>query len=205
MTNQEEYMNNRKKMLNFLYNTINHIEHDLKRIKTTVKQIESINPFDETSRDNIHNTLKDINPQNLQTYFDEEKDANVVQGFFDGHFMIGADQKKYPVPANYSSKTKLVWWDQLKLKIFPDGKLIYKLVQPIERKHTRATLSIDSDTQKPIAITWDNEIFLLNQAAVSYYKAQPGDQLTIITANDKSSSFAALESVIKIKKNTENA
>ena len=40
--------------------------------------------------------------------------------------MIGADQKKYPVPMNYSSKTKLIPGDTLKLKVMPDGKFIYK-------------------------------------------------------------------------------
>jgi hypothetical protein len=34
--------------------------------------------------------------------------VEVIEGLFDGYFMIGADQKKYPVPMNYSSKTKLI-------------------------------------------------------------------------------------------------
>ena len=63
--------------------------------------------------------------------------------------MTGTDQKKYPVPLNYSSKTKLVPGDILKLKILEDGKFVYKLIQPIERKHIRATLSKTDDNKFP--------------------------------------------------------
>ena len=45
--------------------------------------------------------------QELKTYKDEEN-LEIVEGKFDGYFMIGGNQKKYPVPLNYSSKTKLV-------------------------------------------------------------------------------------------------
>jgi hypothetical protein len=44
--------------------------------------------------------------------------------------MIGSDDKKYPVPLNYSSKSKLISQDILKLTILANGKLIYKLIQP---------------------------------------------------------------------------
>jgi hypothetical protein len=200
MDNQEKFLKDYKQLIHFLHNTINHIEHDLKRVKTTVNQLNHLNPYDESTWNTIENTLKNINPHNLQSYFDSEKDENVIEGIFDGYFMIGSDQKKYPVPANYSSKSKLVGGDQLTVKIFPDGKMIYKLIKPIEKIYTKATLSIDHDTGKPIALTSDKKTYLLNQAAVSYYKAEAGDELTIIIAADDSSSFAALESVIKSTK-----
>ena len=38
----------------------------------------------------------------------KDEDAEVVEGIFDGYYMVGADQKKYPVPMNYSSKSKLI-------------------------------------------------------------------------------------------------
>jgi hypothetical protein len=86
--------------------------------------------------------------------------------------MIGADQKKYPVPLNYSSKTKLVPGDILKLKILEDGKFIYKLIQPVDRKHIRATLS-KTDDNKFVAVTDDGKNYFLNQAAVTFFKGKP--------------------------------
>ena len=43
--------------------------------------------------------------------------GKVIEGMFDGQNMIGPDNKQYPVPANYASKSKLVEGDVLKLTI----------------------------------------------------------------------------------------
>jgi hypothetical protein len=55
--------------------------------------------------------------------------------------MVGSDGKKYPVPLNYSSKSKLLTQDILKLTILPNGKLMYKLIQPAPRSMIKASLS----------------------------------------------------------------
>ena len=120
----------------------------------------------------------------------------VIEGKFDGYFMIGADQKKYPVPLNYSSKTKLIPGDVLKLKILEDGKFIYKLIQPADRKHVRAILSKTEDN-KFIAMTDDGKSYFLNQAAVSFFKGKPGDELYILVNEQDKSAFAAIEAIIK--------
>ena len=60
--------------------------------------------------------------------------GKVIEGVFDGQNMVGPDNKQYPVPANYASKSKLVQWDVLKLTIADDGSFIYKQISPIERK-----------------------------------------------------------------------
>jgi hypothetical protein len=86
--------------------------------------------------------------------------------------MTGADTKKYPVPTNYASKSKLIPGDQLKLKIMEDGKLIYKLTHPADRKHCKAVISLD-EHKKFIGITDQGEIYHLNQAAVTFFKGQP--------------------------------
>jgi hypothetical protein len=39
---------------------------------------------------------------------EDDPNVKVVEGIFDGYFMIGSDAKKYPVPMNYSSKSKLI-------------------------------------------------------------------------------------------------
>ncbi|MBQ7617005.1 hypothetical protein IJS64_03310 [bacterium] len=61
--------------------------------------------------------------------------------------MVGADQKKYPVPMNYSSKSKLIPGDVMKLKILPEGRLVFKLIKPAERKHLKAILSKTDDNK----------------------------------------------------------
>ena len=137
------------------------------------------------------NTIE--NPE-LSTY--SEEGVEIIEGLFDWYFMIGADQKKYPVPMNYSSKTKLIPWDTLKLKVMPDWKFIYKLIKPADRKHLRAILS-RTDDNKFTAITDDGMVYFLNQAAVTFFRWTPWDELYIIINDKDDSSFAAIEAIIK--------
>jgi hypothetical protein len=125
-----------------------------------------------------------------------EEGVEVIEGVFDGYFMVGGDQKKYPVPMNYSSKTKLIPGDVLKLKVMLDGKFVYKLIKPADRKHLRAILS-KTDENKFTANTDDGKIYFLNQAAVTFFKGAPGDELYIIVNEKDKGSFAAIEAIIK--------
>jgi hypothetical protein len=110
--------------------------------------------------------------------------------------MIGADKKKYPVPMNYSSKSKLIPGDVLKLRVMGDGKLIYKLIGQAERKFIKATLSKADETGKFTALSDEGEVYFLNQAAVTYFKGNTGDELSIIVNADGIGNFAAIEALI---------
>ena len=74
--------------------------------------------------------------------------------------------------------------------------MIYKLIQPIERKHIRAVLS-KTDDNKFIAITDDGKNYFLNQAAVTFFKGKPGDELYILINDKEEMGFAAIEAIIK--------
>ncbi len=130
----------------------------------------------------------------LQTYH-EEGNVQVIEGIFDGYFMVGTDKKKYPVPLNYSSKTKLIPGDVLKLRIMEDGKLIYKLIGQANRKFIKATLS-KTDDNKFTALTDEGKMYFLNQAAVTYFKGKTGDELAIIINADNIGDCAAIEALI---------
>lgn len=119
-----------------------------------------------------------------------------IEGVFDGVTMIGDDKKKYPVPTNYASKSKLVPGDRLKLRIMQDGKMLYKLVVPIERQTVRAFLSRDEVSGKDIAI-YNNETFFLNHAAVSYFKGKPGDEAYILLNKEDPGTHAAIEAILR--------
>ena len=128
--------------------------------------------------------------------YNEWGDIQVVEWVYDGYFMVGADKKKYPVPMNYSSKSKLVPGDVLKLRIMADGKLIYKLIGQAERKFIKATLSKADENAKYTAIADDGTVYFLNQAAVTYFKGNTGDELSIIVNAEWIGNFAAIEALI---------
>lgn len=194
-TSKDDVMEKYLQMVQFIQNTIGNIENDIKRVSIVLSQLSKFNLekpeiFLEVGKDN-----KEIFwEEELKAY--SEENMEIVEGKFDGYFMIGADQKKYPVPLNYSSKTKLIPGDILKLKILEDGKFIYKLIQPADRKHVRAILSKTEDN-KFIAMTDDGKSFFLNQAAVSFFKGKPGDELYILVNEKDDSAFAAIEAIIK--------
>ena len=120
----DELMKNYQQLLQFAQNSLTNAEMQLKRVKLTLEQLQSFDPANPESLSSYLEEAKATMPEELKTYKDE--DAEVVEGIFDGYYMVGADQKKYPVPMNYSSKSKLVPGDVMKLKILPEGKLVFK-------------------------------------------------------------------------------
>ena len=188
-----EVMKKHQQMINFLRNEIASVEVEFKKMKVILDQLVNFDPKDIKSlvSQDMDDTLWN---QELSTY--SEEGVEVIEWLFDGYFMIWADQKKYPVPLNYSSKTKLIPWDTLKLKVMPDGKFVYKLIKPADRKHLRAILS-RTDDNKFTAVTDEGTVYFLNQAAVTFFKGTPGDELYIIINEKDKGSFAAIEAIIK--------
>ena len=188
-----EVMKKHQQMINFLRNEIAGIEVELRKMKVILDQLINFDPMDIKSLSSVE-WDDTIWTQDLNTYSEEW--VEIIEWLFDWYFMIGADQKKYPVPMNYSSKTKLIPWDTLKLKVMPDWKFIYKLIKPADRKHLRAILS-RTDDNKFTAVTDEGTVYFLNQAAVTFFKWTPWDELYIIINEKDKGSFAAIEAIIK--------
>jgi len=124
----------------------------------------------------------------------KEATGKIIEGVFDGQNMLGPDGKTYPVPANYASKSKLVQGDILKLTIADDGSFIYKQIGPVERKQLIGTL-IQRDGQYFVEANGKEYRVLL--ASVTYFKAKPGDQISIIIPQeDKDVEWAAIEAAL---------
>lgn len=122
-----------------------------------------------------------------------EKDK-IIEGVFDGQNMIGPDEKQYPIPANYASKSKLVEGDILKLTIAADGSFLYKQIGPVDRKKIIGKLIKDDGELKVEA---EGKKYRVLAASLTYFKAEEGDQVSIIVPKDKESTWAAVENVIK--------
>ncbi len=103
---KEELMKKHQQMVQFIQNVLSEMESDIKRMHMILNQLAKFDPEKPETLDGQKEMDETIGNQELKTY--NEENAEVVEGKFDGYFMIGADQKKYPVPLNYSSKTKLV-------------------------------------------------------------------------------------------------
>lgn len=128
-----------------------------------------------------------------------DNDNRIVEGTFDGQIMLGGDNKQYPVPANYASKSKLVQGDMLKLTITSDGSFIYKQIGPTERKTLIGIVHQDSNGNYFVIANGKPYKVLL--ASITYFKAEPGDEVALVVPQDIESDWGAIENVIHSAKN----
>lgn len=117
----------------------------------------------------------------------------IIEGVFTGEEMLGADSNKYPVPVNYASKSKLVQGDKLKLTIEASGKMLYKQILPIERESKVGLLTKDQGKYQVVA---DGVAYNVLTAAVTHFKGEIGDSISILLPKGKKATFGAIEMVI---------
>ncbi len=166
----------------FLYNIRSSIDRALEVLEVGAVDQELLTEQLETVRSSV---------------FDEHADGQgrVVEGVFDGQQMIGADGKRYQVPPNYASKSKLVEGDILKLTISNQGDFVYKQIGPIERDRVTGTLSQDNETLQ-YYVTNGKRRWKLITAAVTYFHGQAGDEIIALIPKGSRSQWAAVENIV---------
>lgn len=124
----------------------------------------------------------------------EETLGKIVEGVFDGQNMVGSDSKTYPVPANYASKSKLVQGDILKLTIAEDGAFLYKQIGPVARKQVVGELKLENGHY---FVSVDDKDYRVLLASVTYFKAKPGDQVSVnLPEEGENVEWAAIEAAL---------
>lgn len=132
--------------------------------------------------------------QKVSAVAQEDNIGKVIEGVFDGQNMVGSDGKMYPVPANYASKSKLVQGDILKLTIADDGTFLYKQIGPIPRKQVVGALKLENGHY---FVEVGNKNYRVLLASVTYFKAKPGDQVSVnVPEDDSAAEWAALEAAL---------
>lgn len=123
-----------------------------------------------------------------------ENDGDVIEGVFNGEFMVDSLGKNYPVPQNYASKSKLIPGDILKLTILPDGSFLYKQIGPIPRK--KIVGELESVSGGKYVVNAGGKKYCVLLASVTYFKAHEGDKLTVIIPEKGESEWAAIENTL---------
>lgn len=119
-----------------------------------------------------------------------------IEGVFDGEHMVGEDGRKYLVPPNYASKSKLVEGDLLRLSINESGRFLFKQKGPIERQRLVGSLVQDELTGDWKVVASGNGYRVL-AAAISFHKGEVGDDVVILVPKNAPSRWAAVENIIK--------
>ena len=121
------------------------------------------------------------------------EDGKIVEGVFNGKSMIGSDKKEYPVPANYASKSKLIPGDVLKLTIGGNGGFMFKQIGPVERNRVVGPLTSEEGQYKVIA---NGKAYKVLLASVTFYRAEPGDEIVLLVPAVGDSEWGAIDNVI---------
>ncbi len=132
--------------------------------------------------------------QKVEELGGDDKDSKIIEGVFDGEGMIGSDKRHYDIPANYASKSKLVAGDILKLTILPDGTFLYKQIGPVKRQKKIGLLKELSEGK--YVVNCESMQYRVLPASISYFKAEPGNKLTILVPEDRPSEWAAVENLL---------
>lgn len=165
-------------------------EKQVKRLKSLLQEAETSLA---AAKELIVSLIGDV-PVEINKLKDEVL-GKVIEGVFDGQNMVGGDGKTYPVPANYASKSKLVQGDILKLTIAEDGSLLYKQIGPVPRSQVVGEL-IQKDGH--FFVDTGGKQYRVLLASVTYFKAKPGDQVSVNIPEDPSinAEWAALEAAL---------
>ena len=179
------------KQIKDLESLVYNLELELKKTKVVLAELAG-----KKSKEAINFSLKaaEIGKE------DYEDDNLIIEGVFNGKIMIGPDGKEYSVPANYSSKSKLVEGDILKLTISNNGIFIFKQISPVERKRLIGNL-IKNNKSGEFVVLVSDKIYNVLLASITYFKGEEGDEVVILVPNDGNSNWAAVENIIKNKYN----
>jgi len=136
-----------------------------------------------------------FNPLAGGAYKNDGIGAKIIEGIFDGENMIGPDGKRYNVPVNYASKSKMIEGDILKLTIMPNGTFVYKQICPIDRDRVIGRLEKNSDGS--FFVESNGRKWRVLTASVTYYKGEYGDEAVVLIPKIGESKWAAVDNVVK--------
>ncbi len=119
--------------------------------------------------------------------------GKVIEGVFNGQGMVDKKGNSYPVPANYASKSKLIPGDVLKLTVTEEGRFLYKQIGPVERKTVVGPLVYNEGHYQVLA---NGKAYNVLLASVTYFRAEVGDEITLIIPMGEDSDWGAIEAVL---------
>lgn len=115
-------------------------------------------------------------------------------GTFDGEFMVTDSGEKYPVPANYASKSLLLFGDKLKM-IEEGGKPFFKNISKSPSKEIKGILSKKENDWYLLA---DCGSYKVSDTAASFCNArQNAEAVGLVPLDNIKAPYAALKRVVE--------
>ncbi len=167
----------------------------LKKVRDTITHVIQLLETGDTTRATRQLVELVAESNSARDAFESTTGSRVVEGVFDGLFMVGSDGERYQVAQNYASKSRLVEGDILKLTIQADGSYLFKQIGPVERQRLVGVIHVDQASQESVVHAQDR-VYKVLTASVTYHKGAPGDQVAILVPKGGSSQWAAVENIV---------
>lgn len=171
------------------------MDHDDKKLGQLRKLLDDIEEKVQSVKRILFEQVYQEEAENLDII--QQGAVTIVEGVFNGEEMIDKDGRKYAVPANYASKSKLVGGDKLKLTVSPDGSFVFKQIGPVDRKHLIGKLQKSGERWQVLC---EGKKYQVLSASATYFKAKAGDKITVIVPKVGEADWAAIENLIEKSK-----
>lgn len=137
-----------------------------------------------------------VRPQRGTNLLSSPPERPGIVGVFDGENMATETGEKYPVPANYASKSMLVVGDTLKLSDEGEEKR-FKQIEHVKRHRTTGILT---KKEGKFRLVTPEGSYKVLPVSVEHFKGEVGDEaVAFLPASNLSVTYAALESINKKK------
>lgn len=172
------------------------IQQMVRNMKDQLDNLERLLMSTEEDVADMEGLVRRIRNRSEDEVFSQAAQSRIIEGVFDGENMVGEDGRKYLVPPNYASKSKLVEGDFLRLTIADTGRFIFKQKGPNERQRLIGMLVLD-EGQDEWHVVANGHKYKVLPASVSYFKGEAGDDAVILVPRNTPSRWAAVENIIK--------
>lgn len=169
-----------------IYELIKNAESSIELAKQLMGDIAGISDTSKISKGQYTEKAAEVSS-------DSGDGGRIIEGVFDGQNMIDKKGTVFPIPANYASKSKLIPGDVLKLTITEEGKFLYKQIGPVERKTVIGPLVCNEGQYQILA---NGKAYNVLLASVTYFRAQVGDEVTLIIPLNEDADWGAIEAAL---------
>lgn len=167
-----------KEDLNKLYEIIEKMQFQLELVKEIVVKLQA------------------------QDRYDSLKDIPGIEGKFDGKYLVTSEGERIEVPANYASKSRIVYGDTLKM-YEENGRKMFKQLIKLPRRKVLAVLSKKEGKFYALSEFGDHEI---SSTSVEHNNLSVGDQIQIILPEENlKAPFTTLDKTLQQEFETNNS
>ena len=130
-----------------------------------------------------------------------EIQGNVIvdtEGVFDGMNIVTESGEEYCIPSNYTSKSKLIEGDILRVIISDKGQVMCKQIELAEREGILAEAFEMEDGE--VVLLHSGKAYRITVASRTFWNIKNGDKVLAKVPKDGKGKWAAVEMVIQRKK-----